>query len=598
MSVEENLSAFDTGSVAPEAQTGAGKEEMAEAGDLFAGMQELPEVAEGKIVRGTVLKVTDDEVLIDIGQKSEGAIPRSEFLREDGSLTVSPGDVIDIQIESYDEAEGTFTVSHRKALRLKAWEEIETAFRDQTNIHGHVVERTKGGLIVDVGVRAFLPGSQADIRPLRNLDSLIGQEIACKIIKLNRARNNLVLSRKMALEEELNHKKDQLLDVLKEGAQLVGRVKNVTDYGAFVDLGGMDGLLHITDMAWGRVAHASEVLQVGQEIKVKVLKYDSEKGRISLGMKQLAPDPWEQVSKKYEIGQHLAGRIVSITDYGAFVEIEPGVEGLIHVSEMAWSRRMKHPSKIVKVGDIAEVVILEIHSDQRRISLSLKRSLPDPWTTLDERYAAGMTVEGRVRNLTDFGAFVEIEDGVDALIHVSDLSWNKNIKHPSEVLKKGQKIQGVILSLDPGKRRISLGFKQLQPDIWEDFFSKTKVGVPIRGRVVRIAQFGAFVELQEGIEGLCHISEIDGNHAANGSTPLETGAEYEFQVVRLDPVEKRIGLSLKALAQAQSSTEANVNGGNAVESLESVPIAEAGPITSVESPPKDAGDQGGILTSD
>lgn len=596
MSVEENSSAFDAGSASPGAQTGAEKDEMAEAGDLFAGMQELPEVSEGKVLRGTVLKITDDEVLIDIGQKSEGAIPRNEFLREDGSLSVAPGDVIDVQIESYDETEDTFTVSHRKAVRLKAWEEIEAAFRDQTDIRGRVVERTKGGLIVDVGVRAFLPGSQADLRPLRNLDSLIGQEIACKIIKLNKARNNLVLSRKAALEEDLSRKKSRLLDVLKEGAQLVGHVKNVTDYGAFVDLGGMDGLLHITDLAWGRVAHASELLQVGQEVNVKVLKYDPEKGRVSLGMKQLAPDPWEQVSKKYEIGQRLTGRIVSIMDYGAFVEIEPGVEGLIHVSEMAWSRRMKHPSKIVKVDEIAEVVILEIHSDQRRISLSLKRSLPDPWTTLSERYSAGMTVDGRVRNLTDFGAFVEIEDGVDALIHISDLSWSKNVKHPSEVLKKGQRVQGVILSLDPAKRRISLGFKQLQPDAWEDFFSKVKVGTPIQGKVVRIAQFGAFVELQEGVEGLCHISEIDGDHAANGSSPLETGREYRFQVVRLDPTEKRVGLSLKALGEAGDSTGTNVDGGGAVEPLTSAPAPAPG--APVESSSSAAGDPGGISASE
>jgi small subunit ribosomal protein S1 len=560
---------------------------MPEVGDLFAGMQELPEVAEGKVVQGTVLKITESEVLVDIGQKSEGAIPRSEFLTDDGALTVAPGDVIEVQIESYDEAEGTFTVSHRKAVRRRAWEEIEAAFRDQANIRGRVIERTKGGLIVDVGARAFLPGSQADIRPLRNLESLIGEEITCKIIKLNKARNNLVVSRKAALEEELNQKRARLLEVLKEGAELTGHVKNVTDYGAFVDLGGMDGLLHITDLAWGRVAHASDVVQVGQEIKVKVLKYDPEKGRVSLGLKQLTPDPWEEVPRKYQIGQRLTGRVVSITDYGAFVEIESGVEGLVHVSEMAWSRRMKHPSKIVKVGDRVEVAILEIHGDQRRISLSLRQALPDPWTTINERYAVGMTVEGRVRNLTDFGAFVEIEDGVDALIHISDLSWSRNIRHPSEVLKKGQKVQGVILSLDSAKRRISLGLKQLQPDIWEDFFSKAQVGVALRGKVMRIAQFGAFVELREGIEGLCHNSEIDEEHAPNGPSPLEVGKEYEFQVVRLDPAEKRIGLSLKALTQMRSSVDGDSGAKKAPVSGETVPAsnaAAASSIGSMESP--------------
>lgn len=529
--------------------------ESTDSGEIFAGMDRFPEVVEGRVIRGTVLKITDSEVLVDIGQKSEGTIPRSEFVSADGTLTVKPGDSIDVQIDSYDENEGTFTVSHRRAAHLRAWEEIENAFQHASNIRGRVIERTKGGLIVDVGVRAFLPGSQADIRSLRNLESLLGQEICCKVIKLNRARDNVVLSRKAALEEELNERKARLLEVLKEGAELAGKVKNVTDYGAFVDLGGMDGLLHITDLTWGRVAHASEVVQVGQELKVKVLKYDPGKGRVSLGLKQLTPDPWEQVPAAYTHGQKLKGRVVSVTDYGAFVEIEPGVEGLVHVSEMAWGRRLKHPSKLVQVGDHLEVAVLEVHADQRRISLSLRQTLPDPWTTLNERYAVGATVEGRVRNLTDFGAFVEIEDGVDALIHVSDLSWSKSIKHPSEILRKGQKVQGQILNLDPGKRRISIGLKQLQPDIWEHFFSNTQVGQWLRGKVVRIAQFGAFVELEEGIEGLCHNSEIDRDHAPGGNTPLLAGNEYEFQVVRLEPPEKRIGLSLKPSAEVSRSPE-------------------------------------------
>ncbi|MGH9396439.1 MAG: 30S ribosomal protein S1 [Terriglobia bacterium] len=552
MSAEENPSIASEG--LPQAQPDAGNDstEAAEAGDMFAGMQEMSEVTEGKIVRGRVLNITDTEVLIDIGQKSEGAIPRAEFLAADGSLTIHPGDLVDVEIESYDENEGTFTVSHKKAARLKTWDNIEAAFNNQTIVRGRVVERTKGGLIVDMGARAFLPGSQADIRPLRNLDSLIGQEVCCKVIKLNKARNNLVVSRKAVLEDELNQKKSQLLHTLAEGAEVTGHVKNVTDYGAFIDLGGLDGLLHITDIAWGRVTHASEVIQVGQEIRVKVLKYDPEKGRVSLGLKQLAPDPWDGVAGKYEIGQSLTGRVVSVTDYGAFVEIEPGVEGLVHVSEMAWSRRMKHPSKIVSVGDTVEVRIIEVHGGKRRISLSLKQALPDPWTTIDQHYQPGQMVEGRVRNLTDFGAFVELEDGVDALIHVSDLSWSKSVKHPSEVLKKGQKVQGQILSLDPAKRRISLGLKQLKPDVWDGFFSKAQIGMPVQGKVVRIAQFGAFVEVEEGIEALCHNSELDSEHAAAGSAPLEMGREYEFWVVRLDPEEKRIGLSMKTGAKPSS----------------------------------------------
>jgi small subunit ribosomal protein S1 len=551
---EENLIPSPGGSDAAESASvpERGRVEATDSGELFVGMDELPEVAEGRVVAGKVLKVTDNEVLVDIGQKSEGAIARSEFLAADGSLTVQPGDTIPVQIVSYDENEGTFTVSHRKAAHSKAWEDIEEAYRTQCTLRGRVVERTKGGLIVDVEglVRAFLPGSQVDLRPVRNLESLLGQEVECRVIKLNRARNNLVLSRRAALEEELNQKKAKLLDVLKEGVELEGRVKNVTDYGAFVDLGGMDGLLHITDLTWGRIAHASEVVQVGQELRVKVLKYDPERGRVSLGLKQLTPDPWSHVATAYKPGQKLRGRVVSVTDYGAFVEIEPGVEGLVHVSEMAWGRRLKHPSKLVKVGDHVEVAVLEIHEEQRRISLSFKQTVPDPWTTLNERYAVGATVEGRVRNLTDFGAFIEIEDGVDALVHISDLSWNKNVRHPSEVLRKGQRVQGQILSLDAEKRRISMGLKQLQPDVWEEFFARVQVGDSIRGKVARMAQFGAFVELQEGIEGLCHNSEIDEEHAPGGGSPLAVGEEYEFHVVRLDSAEKRIGLSLKPPARA------------------------------------------------
>ncbi|MGH9452599.1 MAG: 30S ribosomal protein S1 [Terriglobia bacterium] len=555
MSPEDNHGASQAEGTAPatpdssvDAETSAA--EMQDATDLLEGMQKLSEVAEGRLVRGRILKITDSDVLVDIGLKSEGAISRQEFLNESGELTVHPGDEIEVQVESYDENEGTFTVSRRKATSRRIWEDIEEAFRNQSNLKGRVIERTKGGLIVDVGLRAFLPGSQADIRPLRNLESLIGQEIEAKVIKVNKARNNLVVSRKLALEEDLNRRKSSLMDRLQEGAVLTGRVKNITDYGAFVDLGGLDGLLHIGDLAWGRVSHASEVVEVGQELEVKVLKYDPEKGRVSLGLKQLMPDPWDSVASRYAIGQKLTGRVVSLTDYGAFVELEPGIEGLVHVSEMAWSKRLKHPSKLLKAGSDLDVVVLEVHEGQRRISLSLKRTMPDPWETLGERYAVGMTVEGRVRNLTDFGAFVEIEDGVDGLVHVSELSWNRNVKHPSEILKKGQRVAGVVLNLDPSNRRLSLGLKQLQPDHWEEFLSKTQVNALVRGKVVRIAQFGAFVELEEGIEGLCHKSEMDENFTLGGRNALAIGNEYDFLVIRLSPEEKRIGLSLKGVTQA------------------------------------------------
>ena len=520
--------------------------EPTEISDVMSGMPDVPGIPIGQLSRGQVVKVTDAEVMVDIGLKSEGAIPRAEFLTDDGLLTVQPGDEVDVIIEDYDEQEGTFTVSHRKAAVIRAWEELERASRENTNVKGRVLERTKGGLTVSVGgVRAFLPASQADLRPLRNPDSLVGQEIECKVIKLNQARSNVVVSRKATLEEEAARRKAELAGTLVEGAETTGVVKNLTTYGAFVDLGGMDGLLHVTDLAWGRVGHPSEVVKVGQELRVKILKFDPEKGRISLGLKQLLPDPWERVLATYKPGNHLKGRVVSLTDYGAFCEIEPGVEGLIHVSEMTWSRHHKHPSKFVKVDDQVEVSVLEVNSAQRRISLSLRQTLGDPWTTLAERLAPGAVVEGRVRNLTDYGAFVEVEDGVEGLIHVSDLSWTKNVKHPSEVLKKGQKVRAAVVSIDPKQRRISLGLKQLQPDAWETFFDETPVGTILPGKVVRLAQFGGFVELREGIEGLCHVSEMGEDHGRSGKDPLKIGAELPFRVIRVSREERRVGLSLK-----------------------------------------------------
>lgn len=527
----------------------AGSTESGEIHSLFESMDQIAPLAPGEVVSCEVLKVTDNEVIVDIGLKSEAALPRGEFVGENGELTVKRGDKVDVLIESYDEEDGTVSVSHRKAAHLRAWDEIERAYQAQSTIQGRVLDRTKGGLEVDIGVRAFLPASQADVRPLRNLDSLIGQEISCKIAKLDRKRNNAVVSRKTALEEELSQRKTRLLERLVEGSVLSGRVKNLVDYGAFVDLGGMDGLLHITDLSWGRVAHPSEVVRVGQELQVKVLKYVPEKERVSLGLKQLTPDPWEQVASLYHPGDRLNGRVVSVTDYGAFVELIPGVEGLIHISEMTWSKRLKHPSKVVNVNDQVEVVVLDANPGQRRISLSLRQSLGDPWSTLGERLAVGAVIEGHVRNLTDFGAFVEVEEGVDGLIHLSDLSWTRRVKHPSEVLKKGQKIEAVVLALDPEHRRLSLGLKQMQPDVWETFFSKVQVGDIMRGKVVRIAPFGAFVELEEGIEGLCHSSEMDDPYSANTLRMPSVGSELLFRVIRLSPEEKRIGLSLNSVEQ-------------------------------------------------
>jgi len=590
MSSEENQSSSLETGTEPEAQSAptefnADPSESSEIGHLFERLETVSTVAQGEIVRGTVLKLTETEVLVDVGLKCEAAIPRAELLRDDGQLSVSPGDVIDVWIEHYNEQEGTVSVSYQKAAHRRVWEEIDRAFQEHKTLRGRVVERIKGGLTVDIGMRAFLPGSQADVRPHFNLDSLLGQEIPCKVIKLNRKRNNVVVSRRLALEEEQSRRKAELQQRLVEGGELAGRVKNLTDYGVFVDLGGMDGLLHITDLSWGRVGHPSEVVQVGQELKVKVLKYDPEKGRVSLGLKQLSPDPWERVPSTYHVGDRRTGRVVGIVDYGAFVELEPGVEGLIHISEMTWSKRLKHPSRMVNLDDEVQVAVLEVNAAQRRISLSLKQTLADPWTTLAQRYAVGSMVQGRVRNLTDFGAFVEVEEGVDGLIHLSNLSWTKNVKHPSEVLRKGQRIEAVVLNLDSVSRRLSLGLKQLQPDIWEAFFAKTQVGDIVRGKVSRMASFGAFVELEAGIEGLCHISEVDEDRTGSGRGRLVVGSEFDFRVLRLNPAEKKIGLSMRdveeAVARPDERKEEVIERGSAMaEALSSAGITPVKPLPS------------------
>jgi small subunit ribosomal protein S1 len=511
------------------------------AGETFSA---APLVA-GEVVEGKVIKVADNEVVINLGLKTEATAPFSEFLNSEGQVSVAPGDTVYILIEQYDEVTGRVEISHQKAARRKVWEDIERAFQEQTNVTGRVIDRIKGGLTVDVGVPAFLPASHADLRAHRNVDELKGQEITCKIIKINRKRNNVVISRKLAMEEDLNRRKSELAERLVEGAEVVGTVKNLADYGVFVDLGGIDGLLHITDLAWGRVANPSEVVKVGQEIRVKILKHDIEKGRVSLGLKQLTPDPWEMVPRTYHAGGRVTGRVVSLADYGAFVELEPGVEGLIHISEMSWSKRLRHPSKILKIGDRVDVGVLEVDVPKRRISLSLKASLPDPWATISEKYAVGAVAQGRVRNLTDFGAFVEIEDGVDGLIHLSNMSWNRNIKHPSEILKKGQKVHAVVLALDPGNRRLALGLKQLEEDPWQSFFAKIHVGDLVHGKVSRQVSFGVFVELQEGIEGLCHVSEIEKEQSGAGNAKLEVGSEHDFRIIRLNPGDRKIALSMK-----------------------------------------------------
>ncbi|MGO9228970.1 MAG: 30S ribosomal protein S1 [Bryobacteraceae bacterium] len=500
-----------------------------------------------EVLQGTVLSLTAKDAIIDFGYKSEGIVPIEQFQGPGGEIAVRPGDVVDVMIDHGEQVEGYVLLSHSRAARLRIWDNLDKAYAEQLVISGRVLGRVKGGLEVDVGVKAFMPGSQADSRPLRNLDSLIGQDVPVKIVKLNRRRGNVVVSRKLAVEEEIHERKSATLDHIQEGSVLTGVVKNLAEYGAFIDLGGIDGLLHVTDISWGRIAHPSEVLHAGDEVTVKVLKFDRAKERVSLGMKQLEPDPWETVAERYPLNSRVLGRVVNVTDYGAFVEIEPGIEGLIHISEMTWSRRMKHPSKVVKPNDQVEAVVLEVHPKDRRISLGLKQLEPNPWTTIDTRYSVGSVVEGRVRNMTDFGAFIEIEEGIDGLVHVSDLSWTKRVKHPSEVLKKGQIIQAVILAIDSAAHRLSLGVKQLQPDAWESFFQTHQVGDTVHGKVCRLASFGAFVELAEGVEGLCHFSEVPGYLGKRGAEPpLAVGQECGFKIVKMSEAEKKIGLSLRA----------------------------------------------------
>ncbi len=506
------------------------------------------DIEEGEVVHGRVVEVRDSEVLVDIGYKSEGTIAMEEF-RHAGTLP-KVGDEIEVYLESKEDSEGLIVLSKDKADKIKVWDAISKSHDSGTPVEGKVVEVVKGGLSVDVGVRAFLPGSQVDLRPVKNLASMLGQVIRAKVIKLNRRRGNVVLSRRAVLEEEREEKRKHTLSVLSEGMVLTGAVKNITDYGAFIDLGGIDGLLHVTDMSWGRVGHPSEIFQIGDQVEVVVLHFDRETGRVSLGYKQKSSDPWAVVDERYPVGAKAQGRVVSLTNYGAFVELEPGVEGLVHVSEMSWTRRVRHPSKLVNVGDMVDVMVLDVNRATKRISLGMKQVEADPWATIDERYKPGERVEGKVRNLTDFGAFVELEPGVDGLLHISDMSWTRNIGHPSEILKKGQSIETQILNVDRDSKRISLGLKQIQPDPWESVSQRYPMGSRVTGKIVRLTDFGAFVELEPGVDGLLHVSQMSTRPIASPSDLVNVGDELTLMVIRVDPNERRIGLSLKDLAAA------------------------------------------------
>src|SRR5256714_350149 len=511
--------------------------------------QEQSALQEGEVVRGTVVGVTERGVLIDFGYKSEGIVNPAEFM-ENGELAVKRGDEVDVLVKAMEAHEGYPVLSRADAVRLRAWDDLEKAFNEGTAVKGRVVERIKGGLRVDVdGIAAFLPGSQVDTRPIRNLDSLRGKEIEAKVIKLNRKRSNVVLSRKAVLEESNADRKDQTLSQIEEDIIVEGQIKNLTEYGAFVDLGGVDVLLHVTDMSWSRVQNPGDMFKEGDNVQVKVLRFDRDRERVSLGYKQLLPDPWETIDERFPPSTRLTGKIASVTDYGAFVELEPGVEGLVHVSEMSWSKRVKHPSKLVGPGDTVEVEVLSIDPKARRISLGMKQVQDNPWRTLAERYQVGDRVQGRVRNLTDFGAFIEIEEGVDGLVHVSDISWSRRIKHPSEVLKKGQEIDAIITSIDAENRRLSLSIKDLEPNAWDRFVSEHNPGDVVRGKIARFANFGAFVELDDNLEGRCHISELSEERVEKPEDVVQLGQEMDFKILRIDSENKKIGLSARAVGK-------------------------------------------------
>ncbi len=539
------------------AEEAAGSEEMSKLIEQYSEPQEG--AAQNEIIEVKVVAYTEQGVVVDIGQKSEGLIPAVEFSETDIPRP-EPNTTIEVQ-RTGEHKEGYVILSYQKVLRRRMWEKIDAAYKAKETVTGKVVDRIKGGLVVDVGgVRAFLPGSQYDLRPTQNLDNLLGTEVQVRITKLNRRRGNVVVSRRALLEEELHAKRAQLMETLTEGQTVHGYVKNVTEYGAFVDLGGIDGLLHLTDLSWGRVKHPSDIVKPEQELDVIILKFDKEKQRVSLGLKQLMPDPWVGASEKYPAGGKVKGKIVGVVDYGVFVELEQGIEGLVHVSEMSWNKKVQHPSKIAKVGEDVDVVVLDIKPSDRRVSLGIKQALPDPWLQVAEKYPVGTVVTGKVRNIAEFGAFVEIEDGFDGLVHVGDVSWTGRVKNPHEVFKKGEPITAKVLKIDPENRRVSLGIKQVN-DIWGDWFKAHKVGQIVKGKVSRIATFGAFVELGENIEALCHNTEIEERKRRDegpspmhrtstgplkSAGPLEPGKEYDFKIIKISPETRRIGLSFRA----------------------------------------------------
>ena len=500
---------------------------------------------EGTITEGRVVALTKDKVIVDIGYKSEGMIPNDQFSSDD-LANLKIGDRLQVYIEECEDADGNLVLSKEKADKMKIWEELEKMYKDEKSIEGKIVSRIKGGMMVDIGVKAFLPGSQIDLHPVRDLDGLVGKMFPLKIIKINHRRGNVVVSRRVLLEETRDKKRQTTLANLKEGQLIQGTVKNITDYGSFIDLGGIDGLLHITDMSWGRVGHPSELFTVGDKVEVTVLKYDRETGRISLGLKQKSADPWTNVAGKYPIGTRVRGRVVSLTDYGAFVELEPGVEGLVHVSEMSWTHEVRHPSRVVAVGDQVEAAVLNVDPASRKISLGMKQTAPNPWDMIEGKYPIGTRIEGKVKSLTDFGVFVGLEEGIDGLIHISDMSWTKHIKHPSELFKKAQKVEAIVLRIDKEKERLSLGYKQLTRDPWDEVIpSRYHVGDSVTGKVSKVADFGIFIELDGGVEGLIHVSESGLDSSQKLEEKFKLQEDLTAKIIKVDREERKIALSLR-----------------------------------------------------
>ncbi len=532
---------------------GAGQTRAGSEGKNFMELYEesLKSIQEGGLVRGTIVHVDKEFVLVDIGYKSEGQIPIGEFIDAGGNVTAQVGDPVDVLLERREDDEGIIILSKEKAAKIRIWDEIREIYEKGGTIRGKIIARVKGGMSVDIGLPAFLPGSQINLKPIKDFDSHIGSVQEFKILKYNKRRANIVLSRRAILESERATMREKTLQHLQVGAVMEGTVKNITEYGLFIDLGGIDGLLHITDMSWGRVGHPSELFRVGDKINVKVLNFDAGSGRVSLGLKQLKPDPWLQANERYTVGSKLKGRVVSLADYGAFVEIEEGIEGLVHVSEMSWTRKVRHPSQIVKVGDEIEAMVMNLDTANKRISLGLKQVEPNPWDVIGQRYPVGTTIEGRIKNITDFGIFIGIDEGIDGLVHISDISWTKRIKHPSELYKKGQTVQAVVLNIDKENERFSLGVKQLTTDPWDEVPSKYKPGTRVTGTVTNVTDFGVFVELEEGIEGLIHVSELSKDKSGNPLSRFNVDDVIQAKVINVARGEKKIGLSIKRLEESE-----------------------------------------------